>query len=348
MHQSDLVRRRSAVGLWIDSIVQLSPDELFKQQNRLLIRFAASKEQRHEIYANLNVHQMAKRLSAQPVVGGNEIGLSANNPMDIAGASSDLSPVSISVGVGLVEEENLPNVSVTSNHENRENELSCEANTLQDDSSCLGPNAWEVQHSFEYLPEISGAEFASDQSAVTAAELINTVSGPDVAQVTMLNSHIETHESVIIPENYDIPPPAAYQDQQEDQREMVQQHVILPSAAASSEKSGDQQVFDNTHQVRQEEVYDQQQKRDLILQVIAERNTFRHESDHHIAARIANRFNSVVSVTEIENILFAINVSDRMLCDKLYDIIATAMNAETSGHLAIAMVIQELRSRGSL
>lgn len=350
VHQSDLIRRRYLSGNWQDDIVQLSPDELFKQQNRLLIRFAKNKEQKHEIYANLYVHEMCKRIAAQPNAGGDKNGLLNTNSLDVAVASSTQIPVTLHDRVGLIGEQQLPTDLATEKHENRSD---CDADMLQVDSSCMSPVTWELDNSFHYLPEIGMGEtvFTSDnKSAVTTDEVADTVNGLDrVSHVTMLNYHSGAHDNSMIPEKLYTPFLASSGlDQEEDKSEtQVQQHVNRPTTTAPPQ-SEDQLLLSVMSQVRKEEDSEKQQRRDLILQIIAERNTFHRQPDHLIAARIADRCNSVMSFTEVENILYAINESEKIFTDKLSGIIAMALNTETSGQLAIAMIIQELRTRGRL
>lgn len=91
-----------------------------------------------------------------------------------------------------------------------------------------------------------------------------------------------------------------------------------------------------------------QLRRDAVLQIVAERNVFHRDSADSIAARIHTRVNSVLSRESIDSILFALSVHDKMFIDKICDVISSALSTESSGHLAIAMLLTELRSRSSV
>lgn len=336
-HQSDLRRRRGPHGFWLDEIVKLTPAELHHQQTRLLIRFS-SKAERHEIYANMHLNSTSDCISSPQAAEGDEnemLNLIPSDSLMTSSTSVNLFPaMTHSYDIrnsGCLE--NMP----AENFDSQCNETDSSRRTISPSIRSSSPSIWEHEFSMEYLPDlqINHAVSHVNNIAVMADEVSDYVIGhSNIPLVTPVIETSRTDQISELPENSTIPPPTPFPDD-----------VVIEDHPTTASTSGQLVNTSEDHQAEGKTEDIESVRRDIILQIIAEKNIFRHQSDQLIAARISARAPSVISVAEIERILFAINVSENMLIDRVNDLLSVAPNAGSTDHLVIAMLIQELRSR---
>ena len=346
VHQSDLRRTHLPYNRWHDDVIPLSPAQLEHQQIRLLIRHA-TREERREIYGNLYGRNMGHRTAYTPVaVGGNESTVVSCNPTETTEDllhNESVNFVSACPTVSIVQSKVMP--------AGFQDNLECiETDSIVWDSQSM----WGNDYSLEHLPEL-GANSAvltcGDKNAVTTVREVGDsgIRPNETSPVTTVKENVVADENWGTQENLWIAPPLNFADLQDGNTEEQASASSTTTTAGRHHSSNDGTMsgrlqMDNEPQDRQSE-YTEKLFKDIILQIVAEKNTFRHQPDSEIAARISARAPSVVKSTDLEHILYAINISERMLIDRIYDILSIASNAEGTGQLAIAMLIQELRAR---
>ena len=315
-HTSGLTKTRLLNGFWRHDIVELSGPELQHQWDRLHIKYG-SKNVRQEIYTNLHVRAAFNRISSAQEGEGREIDgiIPSNNAVaPSTGTYADTATReyhnNLPVGYYDVETSSTEQVDLIG---------------MQSPS----PENWETEFDLGFMPDLNsdasnaliGSGNGNYSQGLNGDFLVNEVAD---------SLRTEVNDMPVVPL---ISPPDEFADR-DNAKDIGGQSVSsdpdLQFGCSSS----------------QDEV-DVGRQRDTILQIVAERNAFRRDSDLAIADRISARVNSGMSSVDIRNILFAINIHEKMFIERINDLLEAALSAESSGQLGIAMLIQELRSRAS-
>lgn len=310
---------------------------------------------RHEIYANLHQRAVVNRILSQQAEGGDENGISGTNSIEeqkMASPSDNQVKIPVTLHTKTVRynacENNKP--AVYYDLENEQSDMTSYAQANPPSMRSTSPSNWDGDLDIEYLPELQDIRAGSHEihSSVTALEYdfgvaLNETSSDASNLANGTNEHVT-------PEMISIPPPSQFAD--EDIEKDGAGPIATTTTPQSISTSG-QQLLNNASEnlpSNQGEV-NESTSRDVILQLIAERVAFQRQSNHEIADRVCVRSESRgqfdLSYAELSRILFAIDVYEKLFIDRINDIISIALSAESSGQLAIAMLIQELRSRST-
>lgn len=320
-HECDLRRTRLSFNTWQDQIVPLEGDNLRLQTKRVYLRHA-SKSDRLRMYAELHQEAMISRI------------LAADNPPQDGGDDREIMN---NFKISVEQDENPPEVIYTvPMNEGKLHAGYKPAGFMETDNDSSSSDGTDLPSIRESSPEtwelaVDRTSFLTDLSLEAGSCAVNAANSVSVAgdmfpiNAIVTDAQLDS-ESVEIKQTCNTPPLkiaktvcTATAGVPEDEEDSVRQPICMQGSL---------------------------RQKDVMIQIVAELNTFRTDSVEQIKQRITRR-NPDILESDIGDWLQMSLLSEQAVVTKLRSIVNHAVQIDSTGKLAIAMVSQELCERAS-